>query len=153
MSNTTHVNLAHAREAHQRTVMEQIVKDGVCPFCYEHLERYHTEPLLFETEHWVATTNFAPYPGSAFHFLLIARTHHEDILSLSNEERIDLFTALDRLNKEYTIPGGTVIMRFGDTEYTGGSVTHLHAQLVVGAPRSERTEPIRTFIGYQKKIE
>ena len=45
--------------------------------------------------------------------------------------------------------GGTIVMRWGDTERTGATVTHLHAQLVVGASREEGGKPILTALGYQ----
>lgn len=39
-------------------------------------------------------------------------------------------------------------MRFGDTDYTGGTVEHLHAQLVSGGKRGKDKEPLITYLGY-----
>jgi hypothetical protein len=40
------------------------------------------------------------------------------------------------------------MMRFGDTDYTSGTVEHLHAQLVSGGKRGKNKEKISTHIGY-----
>jgi diadenosine tetraphosphate (Ap4A) HIT family hydrolase len=146
---TTHVNMAHARVEHQRETMEQIQEDDTCPFCREHLMKYHTKPLLYESEHWILTENFAPYEGTKHHYLLIAQKHCEGFWELSPEAKVDLFDVLDRVRKDDKMKGGTLVMRWGDTDHTGASVTHLHAQLVVGASRKEGGEPILTALGYK----
>ena len=46
------VELGNARLGEQRSVMETIVKDAVCPFCLEHLRKYHKKPLLTENDSW-----------------------------------------------------------------------------------------------------
>ena len=35
-------------------------------------------------------------------------------------------------NKKFKIPGASFIMRFGDHNYTGATITHLHAHIVSG---------------------
>lgn len=146
---TTHVNLAHAREKHQRDVMKQIQKDNVCPFCHERLMQYHTKPILHETEHWIVTTNFASYKGSKYHFLLIAQMHCEYSSDLSDAAKLDFFAVQDWIKHTYDVKGGSTLMRWGDSEYTGASVTHLHAHLVVGAPRTKDGEFILTALAYK----
>jgi diadenosine tetraphosphate (Ap4A) HIT family hydrolase len=145
-----HVNLDHAREDHQRDTMKRIIKDGVCPFCRENFEQYHTKPILFETEHWLVTENFAPYDGTEQHLLLVPREHCAVPDELSREAWGDLQDVLARIRREMSVPGGAFLMRFGDTEYTGGTVTHLHAQVIVGASRKEGGEPLLTTLGYKK---
>jgi diadenosine tetraphosphate (Ap4A) HIT family hydrolase len=129
--------------------MERIVQDGVCPFCREHLETYHTKPIIAEDEHWVLTTNFAPYEGARHHFLLIAKQHCVGFWELSPPAVLSFFAMLNQARVAAAAPGGALIMRWGDTEYTGASVAHLHAQLVIGAPREEGGEPILTSLGYK----
>ncbi len=144
-----HVNLAHAREIHQKQTMERIVRDGVCPFCREHLETYHTKPILAEDEHWVLTENFAPYKGARHHFLLVAKHHCIGFWELTNEAKLAFFLMLDKAREIAQATGGALIMRWGDTDYTGASVSHLHAQLVIGVSRNEGNVPILTSLGYQ----
>lgn len=146
---TKHVNMAHARMPHQRDTMAQIVRDGVCPFCREHLETYHTKPILHETEHWVLTENFAPYEGARVHLLLVAKQHCTLPAELAPAAWLDLQTVLEYVRTTYDMPGATFVMRWGDTDYTGASVSHLHAQLVHGYDRKQGGKPILTALGYQ----
>lgn len=149
MTDTAHVNLAHAREKHQRETMEKIIEDDVCPFCRENLERYHTKPILAEDAHWVLTTNFAPYKGSRYHFLIISKQHCIGFWELTPPAQLAFFTMLNTARERVGATGGSLIMRWGDTDQTGASVSHLHAQLVIGASRKEGGGPILTSLGYQ----
>lgn len=145
----THVNLDHARVAHQIEVMKRIIADGKCPFCRDNLLEYHTKPLLFENEYWILTENFAPYEGARKHYLLITQEHCVGFWELSDEAKLSLFSILDMVREKDAIEGGSIVMRFGDTEYTSGTVTHLHAQLITGASREAGTEKILTALGYK----
>jgi len=48
---------------------------------------------------------------------------------------------------ENKIPGGTFIMRFGDTRYTGASVSHLHANLISPDGEDKDRKPIIARVG------
>ena len=131
--------------------MERAVQNGACPFCREHLEQYHTRPILYETEYWVLTENFAPYAGSVVHLLLIAKEHVTAPDELSVAAWNDLQTVLAHTRSTFSIPGAALIMRFGDTEYTGASITHLHAHIVSGVASTKSGQPILVTLGYQKE--
>lgn len=144
-----HVNIDHARVPHQIEVMQRIIAEGKCPFCRENLMEYHTNPILHENEHWILTENFAPYEGARKHYLLIAKKHCVGFWELSNEAKLDFFSILEVVRTQDEMKGGSIVMRFGDTEYTSATVTHLHAQLITGASREEGTEKILTALGYK----
>ncbi len=144
-----HVNLAHARTHQQAKVMERIIRDGRCPFCRENFLEYHTKEILFETDHWLVTPNFEPYKGSKLHLILVPREHCTSPEELTPVAWADLQDVVKRVRAGYETPGGSLWMRFGDTEYTGASVRHLHAQLIVGASRKEGGEMILTALGYK----
>lgn len=146
------VNLKHARTDFQRDVMKRIAKDKVCPFCEEHFLKYHTRPIIKKGKHWTLTENFAPYPGSKHHLLAVSRKHVRNFAELSSAAHAELFLLFAHESKKRGIKGGTVFMRFGDTDYTGGSVEHLHAQLVSGVRRGPKSEMLMTGISY-KTIE
>lgn len=139
-----HINLDSVRDVEQQRVMERIRQDGVCPFCREHFEKYHSKPILFETAHWITTENAWPYENAIKHFLLVAKTHITKPSDLSPDAWLDLQRCLRWLENEKQIDHGTLLMRFGNTKNTGGSVTHLHAQLVVA---ESPEKPVRTRIG------
>ncbi len=131
-----------------KRVLEKILADGHCPFCAENLPKVHPDPILWVTDHWIVTTNAWPYKGTRLHFLLIAASHVERIEDLSPEARLDFFGAYDRLAREYNFTGASILWRSGGTEQTGASVKHLHAQIVVGHPRTSGAETITGLLGF-----
>lgn len=142
-----YVYVPNSRGDEQRDVMEKIVRDKVCPFCMEHLAKYHKKPILRESEHWILTENQWPYEHTRRHLLAITKTHVESMDELpagAGEELFDLFRWAVR---ELDIRGGGFSVRFGDHEHSGGSVTHLHAQLVEPNLDDPTYEPVRIKIG------
>ena len=144
-----HVNLAHARTDFQREVMKRIQKDKVCPFCEEHFLKYHTKPIIKKGKYWILTENFQPYPGAKHHLIAVYRKHTRSFEGLSGAVQAELFSLFAAEVKRRKIRGGSILMRFGDTDYTGATVEHLHAQLVSGAKRGQKRERMMTQIGYQ----
>jgi ATP adenylyltransferase len=128
------------------SVIEKIQKDGVCPFCPEQLATYHKNPILISKKHWLATENMYPYKGVKYHFLLIHKKHLSHINELSPEAWQELHEVTDEICAEYKIEGGSFLMRFGDSRFTGASVTHLHAHIISAEPNPER-QPIMTRVG------
>jgi ATP adenylyltransferase len=144
-----HVNLNHSRAGRYQRLLEKIERDGVCPFCSPYLKRYHRPPIIRRTAHWLLTTNQTPYRGLKHHWLLISRDHLNDIKDLTPDHWRELGRLLTWLTKKYRVPGGSLFIRFGDTDYTGGSVAHLHAHLVVGGRRRKNRE-INIRLAYKK---
>ncbi len=66
--------------------------------------------------------------------MLIHKTHISDISEISPEAWTELHTIIGTEKITRDITGGTFIMRFGETKYTGASVTHLHAHLFQSDP-------------------
>ncbi len=145
------VNLSHARTAFQRDVMKKIVRDKVCPFCMEHFLKYHTKPIITEGKYWVLTENFEPYKGSKHHLLAVAKKHVTHFEELSPAAHAELFKLFRDEARKRKIVGGALFIRFGDTDYTGGTVEHLHAQLVSGGKRGKGKEPLITYLGYSAR--
>lgn len=114
-------------------VIDQIAKDGVCPFCPENLTKYHKKPLE-QRRFWTVTDNMYPYKPSKQHRLLIHREHITDPRELSPEAWSELLEIFKEETASRSISGGTFVMRFGDTKFTGASVSHLHAHIVQSDP-------------------
>jgi len=142
------VNLEHARTSEQKAVMKKIKEAGVCPFCPEHFQKYHSKKILRESKWWTLTENMSPYEGSRVHLIFVYKQHITMLSEISEEGLKNLFDLTNKAIKEYKIVGGTLLFRFGDTNYTGGSVGHLHAQLITGGPANSTKEGIRVKIGY-----
>lgn len=148
---TPFVDLENAREDDQREVMKKIMAANHCPFCVENLKKYHKQPIIKETKYWLVTTNQWPYDHTLHHFLLIYKDHAEQLQELETEAGKELFELVAWLEKEYHIPGGGWAMRFGDTNYSSGSVAHLHVQYVVPSIEDPDFEPTRIKIGKNPK--
>ncbi len=150
MTNPSYVNLDNSKrdkESGYNNVIEQIQKDGVCPFCPEQLEKYHKNPILRETTSWLATKNMYPYKGAALHILFIHKKHIVDISDIRPEAWSEFHTLVSDIEKDFDIKGGTCFIRFGDTKYTGASVSHLHAHIIMSDPFANTYTPIMARVG------
>jgi diadenosine tetraphosphate (Ap4A) HIT family hydrolase len=147
-SKRTGLNHREARTEEQKRLMAQIEQDGVCPFCAAHFTNYHPKPIIFETDSWFVTTNMSPYEGTKYHFLFVYKPAHiASIVELPIEGWNDLHACVHRVVTEHHITGGSFFMRFGDTRYTGSSVEHLHAHLIVGDIDNPDHHPVRVKLG------
>ncbi len=140
-------NTAHRPDGIYGEVIAQIKKEGICPFCPGNLMKHHTNPILAEGSCWILTKNAFPYENVKHHILIIHKNHIERIEEVSPEAWIELKSLIETFSKENNIPGGTIVMRFGNTAYTGATVSHLHANFVSPNGEDENREPIIARIG------
>jgi ATP adenylyltransferase len=147
----TFVDIDNAREEDQRQVMADIIANDHCPFCAENLRKYHKQPVLKETEHWVLTPNQWPYDNTKIHLLGILKVHMEKLSELTPQMGAELFEIVAWAEKEFDMPGGGFAMRFGETEYSAATVKHLHIQLLVPDIHAPNFEPTRIKIGKTRK--
>lgn len=125
------VDLDNAREDDQKKVMQDIIAADHCPFCLENLTKYHQQPILRETAHWVLTPNQWPYQNTLVHLLAIYKHHATKLTQLDPQSGGELIELMQWAETEYDAPGGAWAMRFGDTDYSAGTVNHIHAQFIV----------------------
>ncbi|MFZ2681521.1 MAG: hypothetical protein WAZ14_00240 [Patescibacteria group bacterium] len=127
------VNQNNANRGVYAQVIKEIAGQAVCPFCPEQLLNFHKRPIR-TYGHWSVTDNMYPYQPSKHHILLIHSTHIEHVTELSAQAWGELQTILAEETERRQIPGGTLMLRFGDTHFTGGSVSHLHAHIIQSDP-------------------
>lgn len=120
-------------DGHYAGVINQIAKDGVCPFCPEHLANYHKNPVV-EREMWLVTDNMYPYKPSKLHRLIIHKEHITHMNQITPHGWHVLMEILGEEVAKNNVSGGSLIMRFGDTKFTGASVSHLHMHIVQSDP-------------------
>ncbi len=125
------VDLENAREDSQRAVMREIIDANHCPFCRENLQKYHKQPILKEGQYWLVTTNQWPYPHTKVHLLLICKEHVTNLSELKPQAGEELVTLSQWAEKEFQMIGGGLAMRFGDMNYSAGTIAHLHVQLLM----------------------
>lgn len=148
MTNDNKVLVEHSRSDEQRQVLEQIIADGVCPFCLENLKKYHGNPVTIISDHWIVTENQWPYDNALIQLLIIPKRHVENWTDLTEEELLDWAKIVKDALKEYRIESGAVCTRFGNLKQSGASVAHLHSQIIVQHPFA--SEPIRYKIGTKR---
>ena len=141
------VDLDNARTKQQKQVMKDIAGAKHCPFCRENLVKYHKQPILKEGKFWIVTTNQWPYEHTKHHFLLIYKSHAVSLSELSPLAGQELFELLAEIEQAYQIKGGGLAMRFGDTDYSAGTVNHLHVQLIDPDITAADFQPVRVKIG------
>lgn len=140
------VYIKNARSTDQIKALEAIEKGKFCPFCSaEYLKHEHKKPILHDGEFWIATENRWPLEHSKVHLLFIHKKHIDHVSEMSNEAWIELRHIVVKMTHDLNMPGATLIFRFGDSSRTGGTVTHLHAQLISGDP--EKGKPVLARVG------
>lgn len=144
------LNLHHARRDDQRRKMEELLARGLCPFCPKHLEEYHDNPIEVWGKYWVITKNDYPYAGTKLHYLLIFRKHITRPEEISVVAMKEMLVMLRDFSREHEVPGGAILMRFGETDYTGATVDHLHLHIIVGGKRRSNATALTAYIGYKK---
>ena len=128
-------------------VISKINKDGVCPFCREHISKYHKNPILYEGKFWILTDNMYPYQNTKYHFLLIHKDHIENFSEITTDSWLELQDICKLEINNRKIAGGSFFMRFGDTQYTGATVSHLHAHIVSRDLNTNSKNPILARLG------
>ncbi|OHB15273.1 MAG: hypothetical protein A2431_01650 [Candidatus Zambryskibacteria bacterium RIFOXYC1_FULL_39_10] len=155
-----YVNLSAVRREDQREVMEEIKRQGHCPFCLENLQKYHKNPILKEGKFWILTENQWPYKKIKHQLLAIYKTHIEHLKEIDPESGKELIEMFAEEAEKRNMKGGGVAMRFGSNpEYGnyGSSVLHIHAHLVEpDLEKLEETEAWRFKFGepknYKKRV-
>jgi len=126
------INPSNARSIEQLAVMEEIKRQGHCPFCQENLKKYHTNPILTEGRFWYLTENRWPYDKVKHQLLAIYKTHIEHIEKMDPAAGSELITLFAEESRKRKMTGGGVAIRFGSSEFGdyGSTVLHVHAHLI-----------------------
>jgi ATP adenylyltransferase len=131
------------RTAEQLAEMRQLEAQGVCLFCPAALSAHTRQQILLRTSHWSVTPNEFPYPGTVLHLLLVPDQHAADLLDLDDDTRQDFWTALASVRSRYGLGYYGLGVRNGDCRYTGATIRHVHAHVLVGDTDPESTAVVR----------
>ncbi len=133
----------NARTSEQLDEMRRLDAAGVCLFCPEELARHARQQILFRTRHWIATPNEYPYAGTRLHLLLVPDQHAASLLELSEEVRHDFWLALAAVVDKHQLSHYGLGVRNGDCRFTGATIVHVHAHLLVGDAQADDPLPVR----------
>lgn len=143
-----HIALENARVPEQKEVMEKIQQANDSPFLPENLKKFgHHEPIHRQGQYWYITNNRWPYSNTAHHFLIISNQYWTSLEDINPEASQELISHLQWLQTEYSIPGGAFCMRFGEYDYNGSTVKHLHMHVIVPDITHPEYQPVRFKIG------
>lgn len=145
------VDLDNSRVEEQRQVMLEIAESGKCPFCPENFDQHKTDHILFDGKYWLLTYNRWPYKNTKVHLLAIYKEHAEHLSEMVPEAGQELIEVFQFAAQKFNVAGGGFVMRFGDTNYSAGSVHHLHAQFIQPDIDAEEYEPVRIKLGKSPK--
>lgn len=139
------VDPRNARADGYKEIMEEIVSEKVCPLCPP--MKWHPNPILKDDGRWLITNISHPYPDSAHHLIIISKKHVEQLSELAPEDLQSVLDLAKWATEEFNITGGGLTMRFGDTLYTGATIKHLHAHLIVPKVKGKKVSPVYFPIG------
>ncbi len=127
-------------------VINSIQEIGECPFCPKNF-KYHKNKFLKKEGGWTITQNSWPYPNAKHHFIIISEKHKEKFEELTAKDFVSTSKLVNWAIKKYKLPGGGLTIRFGQTEYTGATVCHLHFHLISPQRIKNKTKPVYFPIG------
>lgn len=130
------VDSRYAKSEEYKRIIKEIENEGKCPFCPENF-KYHKHPVLKERGGWMLTKSSWPYKDTKQHLLIIGKDHKEHISEMSSADWESVNYLSNYAVNKFSLKGGVLALRFGDTVYTGATVCHLHFHLI--APQARRT--------------
>ena len=131
------------RTGEQLAEMERLEAAGICLFCPDSLREHAKQQVIFSTEHWAVTPNAFPYAGTRLHLLVVPRLHVSDMLDLDEASLGDFWTALRWIREEFGLGHYGLGVRNGNCSFTGATIAHVHAHVLVGDPDSDPEVPVR----------
>jgi diadenosine tetraphosphate (Ap4A) HIT family hydrolase len=129
--------MANVRGPDQLAEMQRLEDAGICLFCPDGLRGHSRNAVVHRTAHWSVTPNAFPYPGTRLHLLLVPHQHAGDLLDLDPDARADFWTTLAWVRDSYGLSYYGLGVRNGDCRYTGATITHVHAHVLVGDPDTQ----------------
>jgi len=139
------VNIRNARRGEYKKVIEEIATTGKCPFCKENF-KYHKKPIYQRMGAWFLTNNSWPYKNAKHHLIILGDEHKENFSELTKKDFESIAYLTNWAIKNWKIKGGAITMRFGDINYTGASVSHIHAHII--SPELERNKKQAKIVNF-----
>ena len=131
------------RTVEQLTEMQRLEAAGICLFCPGALRGHDRQRVKFETEHWAVTPNEYPYKGTKLHLLVVPHKHASDMLDLDDESLGDFWNALKMIRERFDLTHYGLGIRNGNCSFTGATISHVHAHVLVGDPALNPEIPVR----------
>lgn len=136
------VNKTFARgKGEYANIISSIEETNKCPFCPDNF-KYHKKPILKKEGYWLITKNSWPYKNTEHHLVIIGEKHTTDFNELDENDFKSVKILVNWALKKFNIKGGALSIRFGNTNYTGATVSHLHFHLI--SPKLNKQDKAKT---------
>lgn len=139
----SHYCFENVRTPEQLAEMRSLEARGICLFCPDGLRQHERQQVVLRTRHWAVTPNEFPYAGTALHLLLVPHQHVGDLLDLPGDAQQDFWAALGLVRERYGLRYYGLGVRNGDCRFTGATVRHVHAHVLVADPGDGAAPPVR----------
>ena len=120
--------LENARTPKQHDHMAKNQAAGRCCFCDIDLT---VNKIIVTGKYWRVMPNAFPYPAHLHHFIITPIRHVIHPAQLTPAERDEWMRLNLWVIEKYNLPGGAIVMRFGDFKHNAGTVAHLHSHIQV----------------------
>lgn len=132
--------LSQAKSYKYFKLMIQDIIDKRCTFCP--LDKKINIPLQ-ERGGWVILENaFPDKKKTSNHFLILPRKHVISPIEMSQKDWANSGLLIAWAIKEFNIPGGGLLTRFGDPFLNAGTQEHLHINLIQPNGKVEYRPPL-----------
>lgn len=127
--------------------LAEIQAANICPFCPDGF-KWHPNPVLARDGDWFVTASGQKYDNAERHLLIIGDVHKEELWELTDADMCSILE-LAKVVTDDQAPGGALAFRFGDTNYTGATVKHLHVHIIVPQidPETKLARPVMFPVG------
>jgi diadenosine tetraphosphate (Ap4A) HIT family hydrolase len=122
------VALENARTEKQHNHMARAAACNRCVFCEID---WKVNRELKRGKYWRVMPNAFPYPEHKHHIILTPIRHVTDPTQLTRAEMIEWWELNLWVIKKFKLPGGGIVMRFGDFKFNAGTIAHLHSHVQV----------------------
>lgn len=122
--------MARARTQEQYLAMKKSEEEKKCPFCPPYEWKY---PAIKEGQYWILKPNDFPYNHTSHHLVLLLKKHgnENDVAPVSAEAWIEFGEMIQWAIDHFKMPGGGIVLRFGNPDYNASTVRHLHWHIQV----------------------
>ncbi len=120
--------MANVRTPAYREHMQNTIEKGICPFC----ELDHSKNVVIkQNRHWRVWVNPFPYDHHEHHLVIANARHITDITKITGDAWVQLGSIVRWCVSEFNIPGGGLVMRFGEPSKSASTLRHLHMHVQV----------------------
>ena len=108
--------------------MRESIQNNTCQFCkIDHV----INKVLYENASWMIFHSAFPQKHQDLHLVIPHKKHLLHIKQLDAQDWIDFDEICVWANNHFDLPGGAIVMRFGDPRRNASSLRHLHGNIQI----------------------